>query len=201
VDPNLMHVDWERTGEALTFVVILSFFIERALAVVFENQFWVRTVTRSGVKEFVAVAASVWVCATWKLDAVSMIVLTEENKAVGYVLTGLVIAGGSKASIKLFHDVLNVESQAQATRHPQRAEQAAAEAEALEFRAREVLAGEGTKESKNAALRQLHREALVAVQRARDALLKARPADVPAVERAVARAVAAAGRIRGMIQE
>jgi hypothetical protein len=42
MDPNLFHIDWERTLEALAGIVVLAFFVERVCAVVFESRWWVR---------------------------------------------------------------------------------------------------------------------------------------------------------------
>ncbi len=62
MDPNLFHVDWERTGEALTLIIILAFLIERALAVVFESRAWLERFDKPGLKEVIAAALSVVVC-------------------------------------------------------------------------------------------------------------------------------------------
>ena len=72
MDPNLFHVDWERTFEALLFVVVLAFLIERALAIIFENRLFIRHFDRNGVKELIALGVSIGVCAAWKFDALSM---------------------------------------------------------------------------------------------------------------------------------
>jgi hypothetical protein len=122
MDPNLFHVDWERTFEAVGLIILLAFLIERALAVVFEHRWFLRHFDREGVKEIVAVGVSVAVCWAWKFDAVSMIILTATTTIPGYIITGAVIAGGSKASIKLFHDLLNVQSTAYRNRHQLRAD-------------------------------------------------------------------------------
>jgi hypothetical protein len=42
VDPNLFHIDWERTLEALVAIVVLSFVVERACAILFESRWWTR---------------------------------------------------------------------------------------------------------------------------------------------------------------
>src|SRR3954454_15334594 len=112
MDPNLFHVDWERTGEALMLIIILAFIIERALAVIFENRIWLSRFDKPGLKETIAVIVSLSVCIYWQFDALGMIILTEKTTVPGYVLTALVIAGGSKGSIKLFHDVLGMKSAA-----------------------------------------------------------------------------------------
>lgn len=39
-DPDLFHLDWEHTFEVLAAVFILAFVVERALAPLFENRWW-----------------------------------------------------------------------------------------------------------------------------------------------------------------
>ena len=46
MDPNLFHVDMQRLFEALTAIIVLSFFLERTLALLFEHRLWVAHVTR-----------------------------------------------------------------------------------------------------------------------------------------------------------
>jgi hypothetical protein len=41
MDLNLFHLDYERLFEVLVTIVILSFFIERALLVLFESRFFI----------------------------------------------------------------------------------------------------------------------------------------------------------------
>lgn len=38
MDPNLFHVDWERTLEASTTIAIVAFLIERARSIPFESR-------------------------------------------------------------------------------------------------------------------------------------------------------------------
>ena len=45
-------------------------------------------------------------------DALSMIVLRSETGLPGLLLTAAIIAGGSKGSVKLFHDILDWKSSA-----------------------------------------------------------------------------------------
>lgn len=47
-----MHVDWERTFEALTVIVILAFVVERALAVLFENRLFIANLDCPGFESF-----------------------------------------------------------------------------------------------------------------------------------------------------
>jgi hypothetical protein len=118
MDPNLFHLDWERVTEVLVTIVVLSFVIERALAVLFEHKAFIKRFDGKGVKEVIAVAVSIAVTIGWRFDAISMIVLTDRTTILGELLTGCVIAGGSKASLKLFHDVLDVRSSAHEAVHP-----------------------------------------------------------------------------------
>jgi endonuclease G len=167
MDPNLIHVDWERTFEALTMVVILSFVVERFLAIFFESDPFIRHVDRKGVKEAIALAASVGVCAYWKFDAVGMILLTADTTLAGYVVTGALIAGGSKASLKVFHDVLNIRSSSMNLRHDIRAEAAADRALAAQ---EEAAKAQSTVEREKLALEaeRLAKVAQVSAGRARD---------------------------------
>ena len=112
MDPNLFHLDWERTFEVLTAIVVLAFLLERALAPLFENRWWLARFDDKVSKELIAFALALVVCLRWQFDAVSMIVLTAKTSPLGEVLTAAVIAGGSKASIKLFRDVLGFQSSA-----------------------------------------------------------------------------------------
>src|SRR5262249_34708862 len=117
-DPNLFHLDWERVGEVLATVVVLAFVLERALSLLFEHRFFLKNFGGKGVKEVIAAVVAVVVCARWNFDAISMIVLTDRTTFLGELLTGMVIAGGSKASLKLFHDVFDVRSSAHEAVHP-----------------------------------------------------------------------------------
>ena len=112
MDPNLFHLDWERTFEVLAAIVVLAFFVERALAPLFENRWWLARFDDKVSKELLAFVVALAICLRWQFDAVSMIVLTAKTSPLGEVLTAAVIAGGSKASIKLFRDVLDFKSSA-----------------------------------------------------------------------------------------
>ena len=107
MDPNLFHIDWDQLLEVLAAVIVLAFVVERALAIVFEHR-WYKKFHAMGLKTPIALVVSVAICAIWKLDLVSVMLKAETTSFLGYLLTGAVIAGGSKASIKLFHDVLKV---------------------------------------------------------------------------------------------
>jgi hypothetical protein len=112
VDPNFFHVDLERAFELLVALVLLSLFLERALALLFEHRWYLENFDGKGFKTVIAFGVALYVCWYWKFDAVSIIVLRESTGWAGYVITAGVIAGGSKASLKLFHDFLGIRSTA-----------------------------------------------------------------------------------------
>ena len=113
MDPNLFHLDWERVSEVLVGVVILAFLVERALAVLFESRFFINKFKEKSLKELIAFVVAVLACWYWDFDAVSMIFLREKVTLLGMVVTGGVVAGGSKGAIKLFRDVMGFKSTAQ----------------------------------------------------------------------------------------
>jgi MFS-type transporter involved in bile tolerance (Atg22 family) len=116
MDPNLFHLDWERLFEVLITIVVLSFLTERALAVLFESRFFVGKLAEKSYKEPIAFVVCALVCVFWKFDALSTILLRERVTVYGAIITGAVIAGGSKASIKLFRDILGFMSSAEKER-------------------------------------------------------------------------------------
>lgn len=117
MDPNLFHVNYERLVEVLITIVVFSFFIERALSVVFESSIFIERVKRKGSKELIALIASIGICWAWDLDALTIILASSEHITVGgTILTGAVVAGGSKASIALFKDMLGFMSSAEKAR-------------------------------------------------------------------------------------
>lgn len=98
MDPNLFFVDWERLAEVLIAIIVLSFMLERACSVLFEHRLFIKLFGGKGVKEVIALALAYFVCQRWDVDAISMIVLTDQTSRVGELITAGVIAGGSKAS-------------------------------------------------------------------------------------------------------
>lgn len=113
MDPNLFHLDWDRVFEVLVTIIVLAFILERALALLFESRVFVNSrLDKSIGKEAIAFALAAGVCVYWQFDALSVIILTGHTTPFGEVVTGAVVAGGSKASIKLFQDVMNIKSSA-----------------------------------------------------------------------------------------
>lgn len=140
MDPNLFHIDWDRTIEALVGIIILAFIVERAGALLFESRWWISRFEDTRVaspasggkkaaaaenllpahkyplKEAIGFILALVICYVWSFDAVSITLLSEHVNLVGIIITALVVAGGSKASIALFHNVLGVKSSAEAQR-------------------------------------------------------------------------------------
>jgi hypothetical protein len=118
MDPNLFHVDINRTTEVLLLLVLLSFMLERALSPIVEHRWFVERFDKKGIKEFLALALSAAVCILWQFDAVSAVILSEKTSLLGELITASVIAGGSKGSLKFFRDWLDVSSSAYKAKNP-----------------------------------------------------------------------------------
>lgn len=115
MDPNLFHLDWDRTFEVLAAIVFLSMFLERALSIIFESRTFINAFGDRPVpvKEVIAFGVAVGICIRWHFDAVSMTILTERTSHFGEIVTAGIIAGGSKGSVALFRDWLGWMSTAQ----------------------------------------------------------------------------------------
>ena len=109
-----MENDMSTVLMPLFAAVLLSFVIERALAVVFDIpkvEEWVK-VRGSSLKGMVAAAVAVTICIAGDLDVVSSMLKyggatnAGELHVLGNIITGIFIAGGSQGSVKLFQDVL-----------------------------------------------------------------------------------------------
>jgi hypothetical protein len=141
--PDLFHIDYGRLLETLVSIIVFSFFIERALAVIFESQVFIdwaeakpaRTEKRvskagaeedvpkpaqpkkKGIRELISIIVSIAFCFAIRFDAITIILQSSDKMTFwGMVLTGLIIAGGSKASIALFQNLMGVMSSAEKAR-------------------------------------------------------------------------------------
>ncbi len=111
LDPNLFHIDWEQTSEVLICIVVLAFLVERALALIFESQLYIKSLGKYNLKELITLGTCFLIVSLWSLDALSIILHGEKITFIGRFITAAVIAGGSKASLKLFRDVMGVENE------------------------------------------------------------------------------------------
>ncbi|HET9166019.1 MAG TPA: hypothetical protein VFP11_08480 [Candidatus Angelobacter sp.] len=109
-DPNLFRVDWEQTGEVLAMIVVLAFLVERALALVFESKIYIQIV-KAPIKELITFVVCFMICWVWSFDALSVVLHGDKLTIIGRAVTALVIAGGSKASLKLFRDIMGIETE------------------------------------------------------------------------------------------
>lgn len=132
MDPTKFALNWDLVAEALIAIIILSFIVERALAPLFESKWFINLETareeagKGAFKPLIAVVLAAAGCVMWQFDALSIILLHHSWTVIGAVITGAVIAGGSKASLKLFHDVMDVKSTA--VRKKEEADQTRADA-------------------------------------------------------------------------
>jgi hypothetical protein len=113
MEANFYPLDWERIGEVLAAIVIMAFLLERALSVLFESNCFVKYMQGKNWKELIAVVVCVGVCLKWNFDALSMIFLQEKTTLLGMVITGAIVAGGSKGSIRLFKEAMGIMSEAE----------------------------------------------------------------------------------------
>lgn len=116
MDPSFWHLDGERAFEALVGIVILSFLLERALAVLFETRLFIDQAQGKSLKELIAFVFCAGVCWLLEFDAISIIFLKEKMTLFGMIITGAIVAGGSKASIRLFRDLMHFRSTAEKER-------------------------------------------------------------------------------------
>jgi hypothetical protein len=116
MDPNLFHLDAERLIEVLFTLIVLAFFVERALSLLFESRFFIGRYSGRSLKEPIAFVSSAILCYVWQFDALSILLVREHMTVYGEIITGSVIAGGTKASVKLFRDLLGVTSNAEKAR-------------------------------------------------------------------------------------
>ncbi|MEQ9266659.1 MAG: hypothetical protein RLN81_15625 [Balneolaceae bacterium] len=133
MDPYIFEfaIDYNLLFEVLLTIVIMSFFIERGLSVIFESSLFIKWYEpegepekkKKGVKEMLSVGVSIAAVVVWKLDAITILFKTyNEPQVFGYIITGLIIAGGSKASIKFFKDTLGFMSSAEKLRRDKKSE-------------------------------------------------------------------------------
>jgi hypothetical protein len=101
-----MEIDNSAILASFMLLTILSVLIERSLALFFEQKHINLFLKGKGLKEIIAFGICYLVCTQWSIDIVSMILKIETGKTIGFILTAAAIAGGSKASIKLFQDVI-----------------------------------------------------------------------------------------------
>jgi len=113
MDPLQFAMHSDVVGEVLGTIVILSLIVERALAPFFEWRKFLEFHAEKGVaKEPIAIVVSVVLVWVYGFDALAIIFSEEQSSWYGFIITGSVVAGGSKGSIKLFREWLGWKSDA-----------------------------------------------------------------------------------------
>ncbi len=106
----LLPVNGNEVFTILWIIVVLSFMVERALAVLFEHRLWLRLETQfqlKGLKELVAVLLTYQLGARTGFDALALM-FHQPSVLQTRLVTALIIAGGSKGAVKLMQDVLGI---------------------------------------------------------------------------------------------
>jgi hypothetical protein len=100
--------------------------------VLYENRWFLEKTKGHSLKEFITFGVSLAVCRHWDFDALSVLLVKDKTMLRGHIITAAIMAGGSKASIKFFQDVLDIKSNAER----ERAAIIEAQRQALEAKAR-----------------------------------------------------------------
>jgi hypothetical protein len=154
---------------ALGKLVVLSMMLERALAFVFEHEWFIAVTTREvpdptdasktirksripGLKGLLALAAALGICFGYRFDVLGTLFGQSQATRIGILLTSLVAAGGSAGAIAIFQGYLGLSKDAReaqiAARRAEaetavaeaRAKKEKAEAERVESEARKSIA-------------------------------------------------------------
>ena len=91
-------------------MAVLAFFIERALAVLFEHRLWLKLEDKfhlKGLKEIIAIAFAYNLCVWSGFDGLSLM-FQKVSSRYSLILSALVIAGGSKGAVKLMQGYLGI---------------------------------------------------------------------------------------------
>ena len=118
VDPNMFTMQWDTLFETLALIIILAFAVERVLALFFESSLFLnfhikrKKEDKGSFKATIAFVLASLICIYWQVDILAVLLSHEHISIAGAIITGFIVAGGSKASIALFRDVLDVKSNA-----------------------------------------------------------------------------------------
>jgi hypothetical protein len=99
-------LNYEVVADVLSTIVVLSLFIERALALLFQHRLFLDKLDKKGLKEPIAFIVSLLVVKQWGFDAMAAIIDGAQASWWGYALTAGIVAGGSKGAVALFQDYL-----------------------------------------------------------------------------------------------
>lgn len=121
--------------QIILLVIFVSFAVERSLAVIFETRYYIRRFSQiKGLKPSVAAVYGMILVFAVDVNLAKLIRIEGTSGDFSYVwageilcwanfqnlfiiaVTGFLVAGGSKASLKLFSDVMNIKSSDEALR-------------------------------------------------------------------------------------
>lgn len=105
--PVTFSVDMNKVFQLCVYLALLSVFIERALALVFEHRWFIQHDNLHGKKEFITFLVSLLICWNWNFDAFAVLNSAPVTQW-GLVLTAMILGGGTKGSMKLMQDVLGI---------------------------------------------------------------------------------------------
>lgn len=126
-------MSWEAFSQAMLLLIFASFLVERSLAVLYESDLYIKRYGASTfLKPVIAVLYSTAFVATVDINLMTLVnPMPDAEYGFDWVnrsnwewarnvliilLTAVFVAGGSKASLKLFKDVMNIKSAAEARR-------------------------------------------------------------------------------------
>lgn len=118
---RVMKFNGDDMFKILWFITALAFMIERALAVVFEHRWWLKIREKfhlKGIKEVIAVLVAYGVCSWAQFDALAIMFGKNDSTTVTLLLTAMIIAGGSKGSVRLMQGYLDIKRRLDAKGRP-----------------------------------------------------------------------------------
>jgi len=110
MDPILFSIDWPQLSEALAALIILSVVVERSLTLLLENKHVVAILDDRDFKEVPALILSISICYQIDFDVLAIMLQSARSDDFEFIVTAAVIAGGYKASIKLFPNFIGLKS-------------------------------------------------------------------------------------------
>jgi hypothetical protein len=109
--------------EIVVAVAILAVFVERALSIVFEHPWYIKTAGKiKGLKEVFALLLCYGIVKYLGFDVINLLTGHPGISTAGLWISAAVIAGGSKGSAKLFVEMWDIQSNASRGLHVQNGE-------------------------------------------------------------------------------
>ena len=100
-------MDYDKLAQVVAALLFLAFVVERSLAIVFEHPLYER-IHGKGLKPVLCIVVAFIICKSVGFDMLAATFHQEEVSKFGYLMTSMVIAGGTKGVMKFTHDVLKI---------------------------------------------------------------------------------------------